>query len=95
VNDAGGPVPFDMGDTQIALNYGLRDEMHGKTSPIRPDGTFSMAGPASSVILTPRLPRRTPNVVVKSVRLDGVDVTNGPISLRAGARQHLEIVVTF
>ncbi len=93
VREGGQPLPFDPTDiqmltTQQTSNLGFHSAGFGKVGA---DGAFSMRSGTGRMSLRVSLP---PRWFVKSVRLDGVDVTDMEFELPSGGRRRLDVTVS-
>lgn len=93
VRDGGEPLPFDPTDIQISTmqqtsNLGFHSAGFGKVAA---DATFSMRSGTGRMFLRFSLP---PQWFVKSVRLDGVDVSEREFELPSGGRRRLDVTVS-
>jgi beta-lactamase regulating signal transducer with metallopeptidase domain len=94
VRDDGQPVPFDVTDLKMSAEQQTSQlGFHATGSgDVAADGTFSMrsgAGPMSV-----RVSGLPPRWFVKSLRLDGVDVTDTEFELPPDGRRRLEVTVS-
>jgi hypothetical protein len=93
VREGGEPLPFDPTEIQMSTiqqtsNLGFHSAGFGKVSA---DGTFSMRSGTGRMSLRVSLP---PRWFVKSVRLDGADVTDTEFEVPFGGRRRLEVTVS-
>ncbi len=96
VRDGGGPLPFDPRSIGVRIEQRAAGMTFmsgiGPNGRIQSDGTFSIdAGSGTAWIQVSDLPARW---IVRSVALDGTDVTDQAIELGAGARRKLEVTLT-
>ena len=94
VREDGQPLPFDVTSLQMSAEQqtgqtGFTSTGSGKVSP---DGTFSMRSGAATI--SARVSGLPPRWFVKSVRLDGADVTDTAFSLSAGGPRRLEVTLS-
>ena len=94
MSDAGRPLPFDATDLQISTEQRTSDlGIHSAGfAKVAGDGAFSMESGAGSMHL--RIVGLPPRWFVKSVLLDGVDVTAAPFDLAPGDRRRFEITLS-
>jgi hypothetical protein len=93
VREGGQPLPFDTTDIQMSTDQqtsqlGFHSAGFGKVSA---DGTFSMRSGTGRMSLRVLLP---PRWFVKSVRLDGLDVTDTEFELSPDGRRRLEVTIS-
>jgi beta-lactamase regulating signal transducer with metallopeptidase domain len=93
VREGGQPLPFDPAEIQMSTDQqtsqlGFHSSGFGKVAA---DGTFSMRSGTGRMSLRVSLP---PRWFVRSVRLDGVDVTDTEFELPPGGRRRLEVTVS-
>ena len=94
VGEEGEPLPFDVTSLQMSAEqqtgqFGFTSTGSGKVAA---DGTFSMrSGVGTISARVSGLPSRW---FVKSLRLDGVDVTDTAFSLSTGGRRRLEVTLS-
>jgi beta-lactamase regulating signal transducer with metallopeptidase domain len=93
VREGGQPLPFDTTDIQMSTDQqtsqlGFHSAGFGKVAA---DGTFSMRSGTGRMSLRVSLP---PRWFVKSVRLDGVDVTDTEFELAPDGRRRLEVTIS-
>jgi beta-lactamase regulating signal transducer with metallopeptidase domain len=92
--DGGQPLPFDATEIQMYMEQrtsrlGTHAAGFGKVTA---DGSFSMrSGPGTMSLRVSGLP---PRWFVKSLRVDGVDVTDTAFDLSADGRRRLEITLS-
>jgi beta-lactamase regulating signal transducer with metallopeptidase domain len=91
VREDGQPLPFDVTNLQMSTEqqtgqFGFTSTGSGKVAA---DGTFSMRSGAGT--MSARVPGLPPRWFVKSVRLDGIDVTDTAFEMPAGGRRRLEV----
>jgi hypothetical protein len=94
VREEGQPLPFDVTSLQMSAEqqtgqFGFTSTGSGKVAA---DGTFSMRSGAGTI--TARVSGLPPRWFVKSVRLDGVDVTDTAFSLSTGGQRRLEVTLS-
>jgi len=91
--DDGQPLPFDPADVQVSTQQRTNDlGFHSAGfSKVAADGSFSMRSGTGRLSLRVSLP---PRWFVKSLRLDGVDVTGREFELASAGRKRLEITVS-
>jgi hypothetical protein len=101
VQDDGGPLQLDPRGIHVALDYsGFSDDpaLRGLSieTPVAADGTFAIEGPAGRAVFRTSRPSGPhfppPAVVIKTIGMDGTDVTDTPLDLAPGARARVEIV---
>jgi beta-lactamase regulating signal transducer with metallopeptidase domain len=93
VREGGQPLPFDTTDIQMFTDQqtsqlGFHSAGFGRVAA---DGTFSMRSGTGRMSLRVSLP---PRWFVKSVRLDGLDVTGTEFELSPDGRRRLEVTVS-
>jgi hypothetical protein len=102
VQDDGGPLQIDPQGIQVALDYsGVSDEPGARgfsiETRVAADGTFAIEGPAGQAALRTSRPSGahlpSPAIAIKTIRMNGADVTDTPLDLAPGARARIEIVV--
>jgi beta-lactamase regulating signal transducer with metallopeptidase domain len=94
VREEGQPLPFDVTSLQMSAEqqtgqFGFTSTGSGKVAA---DGTFSMRSGAGTI--SARVSGLPPRWFVKSVRLDGVDVTDTAFSLSTGGQRRLEVTLS-
>jgi hypothetical protein len=92
VRDDGRPLPFDPTSLQMFTNQQTSQTGSFNSagfSKVAADGNFSMRSAAGTMSL--RVSGMPPHWFVKSLLLDGVDVTDRVFTLSSDGRRHLEI----
>jgi beta-lactamase regulating signal transducer with metallopeptidase domain len=94
VREEGRPLPFDVTNLQMSAEqqtgqFGFTSTGSGKVAA---DGTFSMRSGAGT--MSARVSGLPPRWFVKSVSLDGVDVTDTAFSLSNGGRRRLDVTLS-
>ena len=93
-HDSGGPLPFDPSELRITTEQRTSSTgLHGAGSTrVTTDGTFSMRSGAG--LMSVRIVGLPPGWFMKSVQLNGTDVTDAEFNLAPGGRQHFDITLT-
>jgi hypothetical protein len=93
VPEGGQPLPFDPAEIQVTTQQQTSQlGFHSAGfSKVAADGTFSMRSGTGTMSLRVSLP---PRWFVRSVRLDGVDVTDAEFELHPHGRRRLEITLS-
>jgi len=93
-HDSGGPLPFDPSELRITTEQRTNSTgLHSAGSTrVTTDGTFSMRSGAG--FMSVRIVGLPPGWFIKSVQLNGTDVTDAEFDLAPGGRQHFDITLT-
>jgi hypothetical protein len=88
------PEPSDFGLTAIPIDFDMSPPNNPASADIHSDWTFDMAGLNGPRRL--QLTRTPPGFALEEIRVNGIDVTDKPISLgtRAQSLANVEVVIT-
>ena len=94
VRDDGRPLPFDPSELRLSTDQrtSSTDSHSAGFAQVAADGTFSMRSGAGRMAV--RIVGMPPRWFVKSIQVDGVDVTDVEFDLAPGVKRHLDITLT-
>jgi len=94
VRDGGQPVPFDLAHLQMSTEQQTSQRGFYSAGPanVAADGSFSFRSGAGTMSV--RISGLPPRWFVKSVRLDGVDVTDAEFALPPDGRRRLDVTLS-